>query len=300
MKPGDGMGGSGAGGMDRRAFLAAAGGLAAGLTFPGSPIPFPRMTTRIAAIGLQLYTVRDLMQKDVEGTIAQVAAAGYQEVEFAGYFGKTPAEIKAMVARHNLVAPSAHVPFEAIAKGWDQVLADSVAAGHQYIVVAWIPEEQRKTVDAWKHIGAVLTGAGAAAKKAGLQLAYHNHSYEFVPLEGQRPYDVLLAATDPQLVQLEMDLFWITYGGGDPLAYFAQYPGRVPMVHVKDMMKKPTPTVAPDSVMADVGKGTIDWRRIFARSAQAGIKHYFVEHDSPKDPIASIRASCAYLQTLEF
>jgi sugar phosphate isomerase/epimerase len=111
---------------------------------------------------------------------------------------------------------------------------------------------------------------------------------------------VLLASTDPALVKLEMDLFWITFGSQDPLAYFAKYPGRVPLVHVKDMAPKTRPDIAPDSVMRSVGQGSIDWKRIFAQAQQAGIKHYFVEHDSPGDALASVKASYDYLKALEF
>src|SRR6266576_470043 len=132
------------------------------------------------------------------------------------------------------------------------------------------------------------------AKAAGLQFAYHNHDFEFAPLEGKLPYDVLLAETDPKLVQLEVDLYWITKGGQDPLAYFARWPGRFPMVHVKDSAGPP------DHRIVEVGAGKIDFKKIFAQSDQAGIKHYFVEHDEPADAFASIRASCEYLKRLEF
>ena len=139
-----------------------------------------------------------------------------------------------------------------------------------------------------------FTKVGDACRQAGLQFAFHNHSYEFQRLAGQIPYDVLLAAADPQLVKMEMDLYWITNGDQDPLAYFQKYPGRFPLVHVKDMAP------GPDRKMADVGKGKIDWKRIFAQSQLAGIEHYFVEHDEPPDPIASIQASYDYLKRLEF
>src|SRR5438309_1595024 len=169
-----------------------------------------------------------------------------------------------------------------------------------YAVVAWTAQPLRRDLDGWKRVGETFTRAGDACHNAGLTFAFHNHSYEFVPLEGQLPYDVLLAATDPALVKLEMDLFWITFGGQDPLAYFAKHPGRFPLVHVKDMTAKPRPDIPADSVMRDVGKGSIDWKRIFARSEQAGIRHYFVEHDSPGDALASSRASFEYLKALDF
>ena len=136
---------------------------------------------------------------------------------------------------------------------------------------------------------------GEQARAAGIRFAYHNHDFEFARLEGRwLPYDALLERCDPRHVAFEMDLYWITKGGQDPLAYFARWPGRFPMVHVKDSMGPP------DNKMADVGAGKIDWKRIFSKEQQAGIKHFFVEHDQPADAFASIRASCEYLKRLEF
>jgi sugar phosphate isomerase/epimerase len=172
--------------------------------------------------------------------------------------------------------------------------------GHQFLVCAWVPEEQRTTIEAWKHIADTLNRAGSVCRNAGIQFAYHNHDFEFVTLEGKVPYDVMLESTDPALVKLEVDLFWITFAGADPLAYFSRSPGRFPLVHVKDMRPKPTPDASAEAVMTDVGKGSIDWKKIFARSSQAGIQHYFVEHDQPADPLASIKASYDFLHGLEF
>jgi sugar phosphate isomerase/epimerase len=277
--------------MDRREFVGTMGALAAGAVLPACRTA--RTTSRISKIGLQLYTVRDLMKKDVEGTLAAVAGAGYTEVEFAGYFDKSPAEIKAMLDRHGLVAPSVHSGSIA-PDDWAKALEAANVIGHKFIVMPWIPVERRKTLDDWKQVAADFNRVAASAKAAGLQFAYHNHDFEFPLVEGKVPYDVLLAETDPNLVKLEIDLYWITKAGADPLAYFARWPGRIPLVHVKDSLGPP------DNKMVDVGAGKIDWKRIFARSAQAGIKHYFVEHDQPADPIASITASCAYLKQLEF
>ena len=277
--------------IDRREFIGTMGALAAGAMLPACRVA--RAPSRLSRIGLQLYTVRDLMEKDVEGTLSAVAGAGYTEVEFAGYFDKTPADIRAMLDRHGLTAPAVHTG-DIAPEAWAKALDAAHVIGHKYIVVPWIPEERRKTLDDWKRVAADFNRVAATAQAAGVQFAYHNHDFEFPLVEGQVPYDVLLAETDPKLVQLEIDLYWITKGGQDPLAYFARWPGRVPLVHVKDSLG------APDHKMVDVGAGTIDWKRIFAQSAQGGIKHYFVEHDQPADPIASITASCAYLKKLEF
>ena len=127
-----------------------------------------------------------------------------------------------------------------------------------------------------------------------MRFAYHNHDFELRSVDGQRPLDLLLKETDPSLVDFEMDLYWVVFGGGDPLDFFNRYPKRFPMVHVKDSAGPP------DNRMVDVGQGKIDFRSIFAQSDKAGIKHYFVEHDQPADPIATIRNSYNYLHALRF
>lgn len=294
MRLGNGKRETGNGSMDRRTFVATAGVLIGSTTFPVSHFPLLGRRRKLDRVGLQLYTVRGLMKEDFEGTLAKVAQIGYREVEFAGYFDHTPADVRAILDRHALASPAAHVSYESITTGWDQVLDAARVIGHRYIVVAWIPEAERKDLDAWKRVAERFTKAGEACRGAGLQFAFHNHSYEFQPVAGRLPYDVLLAGADPQLVKMEMDLFWITNGDQDPLAYFRKYPGRFPLVHVKDMAP------GPDRKMVDVGKGKIDWKGLFAQSQLAGIEHYFVEHDEPPDPIASIQASYEYLRQLEF
>jgi len=278
---------------DRRRFLQQLGSAALAAGLPDVSIATTSRGARIERIGLQLYTVRHVLEKDFEGTLATVAAAGYREVEFAGYFGKSPAEVRAILDRHGLASPAVHVGSVA-PEQWRQALDAAHVIGHHYVVFPWIPVEARTGVDGYKKFAATFNRLAEEARAAGLQFAYHNHDFEFAPVAGQLPYDILLAETDPKLVQMEMDLYWITKGGQDPLAYFARWPGRFPAVHVKDSAG------GPEHRMMDVGAGTIDFKKIFAHRAQAGIQHYFVEHDEPADPVASIRASCAYLKQLEF
>ena len=279
--------------IDRRKFLQAGGGAAIAAWMPGPRRSAPGLHRRLGRIGLQLYTVREHLAKDFDGTLARVAALGYREVEFAGYFGKQPREVRALLGRHGLTAPAAHVGL-GTADQWRVALEAAHVIGSRYVVVAWIPAEARRTLDDYKRFAAAFNRSGEEARTAGMQFGYHNHDFEFTPMQGHLPYDLLLAETDPKLVQLEMDLYWITKGGQDPLTYFARYPGRFPTVHVKDSMGPP------EHRMVDVGAGTIDWRKIFARHEQAGIRHYFVEHDQPADAFASIRASYEYLKQLEF
>lgn len=241
--------------------------------------------------GLQLYTVRSILARDFQGTLERVAEIGYSEVEFAGYFDRSPAEVRAALQATGLSAPAAHVPIEALRQNWAQTLDVAATVGHRYLVVPWIPAEDR-TLSGYQAVADLFNRAGRAAREAGVHFAYHNHDFEFATVGGRVAYDVLLAETDPAVVEFEMDLFWVTKGGADPLAYFERFPGRFPLVHVKDMDAA--------GQMVDVGQGAIDFKRIFAARQQAGIRHYFVEHDNPPSPLESIRHSYQYLKTLEF
>jgi sugar phosphate isomerase/epimerase len=249
---------------------------------------------KIKKVGIQLYTVRDLMKNDVPGTLAKVAGIGYKEVEFAGYFGQTPTQIRELLKRNGLTSPSSHLSFDSLDNGWQKQLDDAKVAGHKWVTIAWLPEEKRKTLDDWKRHADTFNRAAAQAKAADLRFAYHNHDFEIRPIDGTRPLDLLLTSTDPKLVDFELDLYWAVYGGGNPLDFFNRYPKRFPMVHVKDS------SGPPDNKIVDVGQGKIDFRPIFAQSEKAGIKHYFVENDQPADPDVTLRTSYNYLHALNF
>jgi sugar phosphate isomerase/epimerase len=262
---------------------------------------------RVEPIGVQLYTVRDQMKADFDGTIAKVASIGYKEVEFAGYFGRTPQQVRAVLERNGLTSPSCHVEYDVLGDKFPGVIESSKTIGQTYIVCPWIPEEVRKQPDVWERAAETFNRAGEASKKAGIQFAYHNHWFEFLPVNGKLPYDLLLEKCDPDLVKMELDLCWITVAGADPLKYFDRYPGRFPLVHVKDMKKLPKVSTAGGqdfgsslTDMTSVGSGIIYWKRIFAQSEKAGIKHYIVEHDKPENPFESIKKSYDYLSKLTF
>ncbi len=279
--------------MDRRTFLQALGGASA--TLPAMPMGgcgFSEPNTRLRRpIGVQLYTVRREIARDFEGTLARVAEIGYSEVEFADYFSRSPDQVRRSLDKVGLKAPAAHLSIDALGNSWQETLEAAITIGHEYLVVAWIPQD-RRTLDGYKRVAALFDRAGETAMRAGVRFAYHNHEYEFTPVDGVLPYDLLLEETDPRLVQLELDLYWIARGKADPLAYFARFPGRFPMVHVKDM---------DDSAargQTEVGSGVLDFARIFGYAAQAGIRHYFVEHDNPASPLDSIRRSHAAMQRL--
>jgi sugar phosphate isomerase/epimerase len=286
----------------RRSFLTTLGAAAAAIAtgsrsaaaLLNDPLPHSRGVRRLERIGIQLYTVRDAAAKDLGDTLERIAKIGYNEVEFAGYFGHSPKQVHDMLDATGLRAPSTHLDYSVIARSWDQAIADSLAIGHQWITIAWVDEAQRKSLDDWKRVADAFNSAAATARKAGLRFAYHNHDFEMPLMEGTRQLDFLIQNTDPAVVDFEMDIYWLVKGGGRPLDYFARFPHRFPMVHVKDAGP------APAYEMRDVGAGTIDFKSIFADSAQAGIQHYFVEHDQPADPFASAAASYNYLKQLAF
>lgn len=285
--------------IDRRSFLRRAGGLLAGAALPAASLPGspgvrgPGGADRLDRIGLQLYTLREPLAGDLEGTLARVAAIGYEEVELAGLFGRTPRQMRRALDAAGLVAVSSHLPFERLLAGWQEELEGALALGQSYVVCPWIPEE-RRGADGYREVARIFERAGAAAADRGLRFAYHNHAYEFEPADGRVPYDLLLEGTSPERVAFEMDLYWIVEGGGDPLRYFRRWPGRFELIHAKDM------AAGPGGAMADVGAGTIDFAAIFARREEAGIRHVFVEHDHPTHPLESARRSYEYLERLRF
>jgi sugar phosphate isomerase/epimerase len=290
--------------IDRRTFVGtvAAAALAARSAFGDS----------VKRVGVQLYTVRTDLEKDFDGTLAKVAAIGYKEIEFAGYFGHTPQQVKQALTSHGLVSPSAHLDYATVSSPdkWKQALEDAATIGQTFLVNPWIDESMRNEPGVWKRIADTYNTAGAAAKKQGIQFCYHNHNFEFYPsagADGKLPFDVLLDSCDPALVKFELDLCWISAAGKDPLDYFRRHPGRFPLVHVKGLRKVPAASATPvpiDTILPDVTDvghdDVIDWKRIFAKSKEAGITHYFVEHDVPKNPFASLTASYEYVSKITF
>lgn len=278
--------------MDRRTFVGAVG--AAGVA---SLLPFGNdafAAQKLDRIGVQLYTVRDLMAVSVEKTLSEVADIGYKEVEFAGYFNRPPRAIRQLLDRNGMTSPAAHLGMREIRGSWNRTLNDAAEIGHKWLVIASLDNADRNSIDAIKKTADIIHKAADDAKTYKIKLAYHNHDSEFREVEGRRMFDVLLEETSPEVLQIEMDLYWITRAGADPMEYFKKWPGRFPLVHVKDAGP------APGYQMMDVGKGTIKWAELFARRKEAGIKHFFVEHDSPEKPLASIKASFEYLEALRF
>lgn len=245
----------------------------------------------LSRVGVQLYTVRSLMQDDVAATLDAVARIGYQEVEFAGTFGHSPGQLREWLDASGLSAPAAHVdPGLLHPDRIEATLEDAAVLGHRWLIQAFTPQDQR-TPGGYRRVAEDLNRAGEAAVAFGIRTGYHNHDFEFEPLEGTTGFDILASELDPEFADLEIDLHWAHVGGADAHALFAEYPGRFRLCHVKDADEA--------GVMVDVGAGVIDWASIFEQADGAGLQHWFVEHDRPPDPLASIEASFRYLSGSE-
>jgi len=287
--------------ISRRTFVQQAGAFAsAALVLPALQ-PRPRYK-----LGLQLFTMRAAMARDVEDTLKRIASIGYEEVETygfdaegIGYYGLPAKAFAQRLRDHNLTTSSGHYDLNRFAASSvddlkryvDRSIEGAHVLGQQYITWPFIDEGFR-TIDKFKIVAERLNVAGAQVKKAGLQLAYHNHDFEFVEQNGQIGYDIILKETDAALVKLQMDLYWIAHGSKlSPHEWFKRQPGRFVMWHVKDMHK-----VSRD--YTEVGNGTIDFTRIWPDASLAGMKHFFVEQGGTftHDPFRSITDSAEYVK----
>jgi sugar phosphate isomerase/epimerase len=238
------------------------------------------------------------MAERVSSTLAAVSEMGYGEVEFAGLFGRSAPEMRAILDGVGLRAASGHAGMDIIRGNWDVALDEAAILGQDLIVLPSLPRDAR-TADGLRSLAEELNHAGEMARARGLHLGFHNHGFEVRPLESDaggdgsdssRPLDILLAHTDPELVSFQLDLFWTVDGGADPRAYFREHPGRFLSVHVKDR--------STDGRMVDVGAGVMDFAALLAAGEEAGVRHAFVEHDRPENSLESIRNSIRYLNTL--
>lgn len=267
--------------MQRRDFLQQSAILSAGF------IAIPEMAwDKNQKIGLQLYTLRESVAKDVPGVFSQIARAGYNELEMFGlsaenkFFGHSVKEIAELLKQNNLTSPSGHYMPEKFlfnnGNGDDvKNLCDvAIQLGNSYLIIPWLSEEKRNSIDKYKALADRINKAGEICKSANLQLAYHNHDFEFADFNGERGYDILLKNTDSNLVKMEMDLYWVVRAGYDPVALFKLNPGRFHLWHVKDMNKNDK------TQNTEVGNGSVDFKNIFANAKLAGVKHYIVEQEN--------------------
>lgn len=242
-------------------------------------------------ISLALYTVRDEIAKDYIGTLKKVAEIGYPGVQISGGGNLSALELKTVLTDLGLQPTGAHIPLNALETELESVLSFHQTIGNNYIICPWLPEERRKTVDDWKKLAEVFNQIGAKCKAHGFIFGYHNHSFEFVKYDGKYAYDILLETCDPNLVNAEIDVYWVQHGGENPAAYIRKYSGRCPLMHLKDMANDQKRS------FAEVGSGILDWDDILAACKQANTRWYIVEQDTCHRPVfESIKMSYEFLK----
>jgi sugar phosphate isomerase/epimerase len=281
--------------MHRRTFLRRAGAaLGAGLA---GPLAALAAAPRGRRVGIQLYTLRDDARRDLAGTLAQIARAGYAEVELLGSmqnFGMAPRPLRALLDRLGLRAPSTHVGAGAL-DDLPRQLEDARVLGHRYLIVAGFPEAQRRTVDDYRRWADRLNEAGARSRRSGVWVGFHNHADDFAArdADGRTGYDELVARTDPAVVRLQLDTGNLAMAGRDPVEYARRHGARYWSFHVKDV-----PRLGADHDV-ELGTGVVDFRRVFAAVPRLAEKHLFVEQESyPGAPIESARRDYAYMAKL--
>jgi len=254
---------------------------------------FPR---RLNRIGLELYSVRDAMRRDPERTLAAVRAMGYTDVELLwsfGNFGRTTEQVRAALDHEGLRAPSAHVSPTVVLVGWERSLAIAQRLGHEYLIVPSFDSETTRSLDDWREWADHFNAAGAAARRAGIWLAFHNEPDHMKPIDGTVPYDVFVERTDPTVVRHQLDVGNMVMGGGDPLAYLERYRDRYWSFHLKDVGQD-------RSHDTELGTGTVDFRRLLAGIPDIDHKPCYVEQEGVAHSMDSARQNYAYLKALDF
>ncbi len=271
--------------MERRDFLAAAAAIPAFRLLPA--------TNKLGDIGLATITVAKGMTEQPAKTLDAVAEIGYTEIGLSQLYGSTAPQIEEMLKQSGLHCPVLHLPWADLSDAnFPAALERCHVLGARYLFCPSLPAPKWTTRAGITELAEVFNRQGAKARDEGVILGFHNHAAEFALVDGVPGLARFLDETDRELMQLELDCYWVTKAGQDPVAWLLRNPGRVPALHIKDM--------AMGGGFADVGAGTIDYRRIFRERKRAGVKHFLVEHDQPADELATARASYKYLRALRF
>jgi sugar phosphate isomerase/epimerase len=243
-------------------------------------------------ISLQLYTVRDATSRDMPGTLRKISEIGYPAVEFAGYGNLALQVLKTILDDLGLRTSGVHVPLDSWARNPETVLADMRALDCYHAVLPSAPPGRRRDEASVARLAEDLNRWGELCRREGVFFSYHNHDFEFAPLGRTTMWDVLVRETVPELVGLELDLYWIKYAGTDPETVLRDVGNRVSLVHLKDM--------APDDSLSDlpVGEGTMPWNELLETADAAGVEWYIAEQDNPRDPLEDVRSSLRYLHGL--
>jgi sugar phosphate isomerase/epimerase len=242
--------------------------------------------------GAQLYTVRAEMASNADATLERISAIGYTEIEFAGLYGRSAARVRVVLNRLKLRAVASHVDWTRLRDEPEAVIAETKALGAKYVVLAWLPPEERQTLAQWRWWIAHMNQVAVAARRQGLRFAYHAHDFEYLPIDGVRPIDLLLAECDPRYVQFEIDIYWAVKAGDDPIALVRNHPGRFPLAHLKDMRSE-------DLGMADLGDGRLDIYAFLKAARKVGLQHAFIERDDASDPLLTLERGLDYWKSLE-
>ena len=245
---------------------------------------------RVLPFAIQLYTVRDHMEKDPVHTLKRVRTAGYQFVEVAGTYGMGMSGFETLLRNSRLTPISMHTGYDEVINTPERVIADAKTLNVKFVVVGGIDRALTPDKAGWIACGQALNEAGKTLKASGIQLCYHNHAHEFERIGEEYPYDILLNAAAPENLQAEIDLFWVAYAGLDPSRLVTKYSGRCPLLHMKDMLDKRS------KAFAEVGSGILEWRKILDAAAPAGVQWYIVEQDvCAHDSLTSIQTSAEFM-----
>jgi sugar phosphate isomerase/epimerase len=284
--------------MNRRKFLGQSALVTAGMMV----MPKLMLAKANHKYGLQLFSLREQLPNNVKGVIAKVAEAGYKQVETFGYskehgfWGLSATEFSKLLKANGLSSPSGHYGIDSFLSSGeiselDNAIEAATILGQSYVTVPYISPNLRKTGNDLKSIASWIHIASQRVQAAGLKLGYHNHDFEFEPVEGQMLLELLLKNTNPELLDFEMDVYWVVRAGQDPIKWLETYPGRFRLIHVKDMDK------TDPKLNTEAGSGSIDYKKIFAATKEEGVKYYILEQENFKmDPYASIAQSNKYLR----
>ncbi|HKS95454.1 MAG TPA: sugar phosphate isomerase/epimerase [Terriglobia bacterium] len=265
-----------------------------------SPDPRQRCSAGARPVfGLQLYTVRHALAKDLEGTLRQISAIGYREVELYSFFNRPASVTRRALQEAALTCPSGHYMLAELRSGLAERIANAQELGLSYMVCALLQPHERKGLDDYRRLADWFNQIGEQTQRAGLKFVYHCHNFEFTTYDGVTALDELLRRTNPQLVEIELDTYWVSRAGRDPAACLNKYPGRFSLLHLKDMKPGHAPTTdfkAGLDAFTEVGQGAMEWKRLLQAAMASGVKHYFVEQDLCERPqLESARISYQYL-----